>query len=295
MEAKFKNGKVIIQNIQDFVPKHIFECGQCFRWDREADGSYTGVAYKRLINVDYDGMDVIISGSDIDDFENIWKDYFDLGRDYSYLKNKLSNVDDNLAKAVDFGYGIRLLNQPFEETLISYIISARNGIPQIKKTVNNIAEKYGDYIDTYKGRKYYSFPDMEKLSKAEKEELVECKAGFRAGYIKAAAEKIVSENISGKDFENKNCEETANKLLEFKGIGPKVASCIALFSLKKYAAFPVDVWINRIMRELYFKDEKLSLKKLGEKSEALFGEDAGFAQQYLFYYARENGIGRKKL
>lgn len=293
MDLVQKNGEIIMQNIKDFNPKHIFECGQCFRWDKEEDNSYTTIANKKIINVSVDNNNLIIKNSNINDVESYWIDYFDLEKDYSKIKKDLSEMDDIFKKALEFGSGIRLLNQDFEETVISFIISARNSVPQIKKSIRLMSEMYGEEVDEYKGRKYYSFPEMKALQNANLDEMKNTKVAFRAKYIQETAKMINENNIKKEDYKDLSLDETVEKLQKFAGVGPKVADCIALFSLKKYDSFPVDVWVNRVMNELYFKDEKLSLKKLREKSQKLFGENAGYAQQYLFYYAREKGIGKK--
>lgn len=294
MDLVQRNGHIIIENIKDFEPKHVFECGQCFRWDREEDNSYTVVANRKVINVILENNNLIIKNSNIDDVEEFWIDYFDLKKDYEKIKKELSNKDKNLKNATEFGYGIRLLNQDFYETVISFIISARNSIPSIKRSIKLLSEMYGEKIDDYMGKNYYSFPEINRLKSANLEEIKKSKVAFRAKYIIETCKKISEEKITNEEFENLTLDETSERLIKFPGVGPKVADCIALFSLKKYDSFPVDVWVNRVMSELYFKDEKLSLKKLREKSLRLFGEKAGFAQQYLFYYAREKGIGKSK-
>lgn len=299
---KIEENKIILENQKDFTPKHVFECGQCFRWEENKDGSYTIVVYEKILNVKRNLDDIIIevigkknlSKEDMTDLGKKLEYYFDLETDYSKIKNVLSKLDGSLKKASEFGEGIRILNQPYEECLISFIISARNSIPLIKNAIKNLSKKYGKEIGEYNGKKYYAFPEMTVLANASEKDIQDCKTGFRAKYIKAAAQKILDEKLSFTDYKKLNIDETREKLMEFAGIGPKVSECVALFSLKKFDAFPVDVWVNRVMEELYFKGEKLSLEKLRIKSKEKFGALSGYAQQYLFYYAREKGIGTKK-
>src|SRR5690554_5919152 len=140
-----KRGSVIIKNVDRFEPAHVFECGQCFRWNRENDGSYTGVAMGKVINVDKKGTDLIMGNTSLDDFKRLWFDYFDLGRDYNRIAGLVS-VDDTMMQAVRYGHGIRILKQDFFETLVSFIISSNNSIPRIKKIIEALSEMYGRKI-----------------------------------------------------------------------------------------------------------------------------------------------------
>lgn len=287
---EIKNG-IILKETKDFDPVHIFECGQCFRWIKEDDGSYTGVAKGKVINVKKDGANIVIDNTNKEDFENIWYDYFDLGRDYTSLKKELAQHDENLKKAVDFGWGIRILQQDSWEMLISFIISSNNRIPMIQRAINNISEKYGKEIGEYRGRKYFAFPSPEELSKASIEELRECKTGFRDKYIYHTNKMVIEENLNMEDFIEMDSEVCHKELMKFKGVGAKVADCIALFGMRKYDSFPVDVWVKRVMQEFYGAED-MSLPKMRKYGMELFGEKAGFAQQYLFYYVRELEIGK---
>lgn len=287
---EIKNG-IILKETKDFDPVHIFECGQCFRWIKEDDGSYTGVAKGKVINVKKDGANIVIDNTNKEDFENIWYDYFDLGRDYTSLKKELAQHDENLKKAVDFGWGIRILQQDSWEMLISFIISSNNRIPMIQRAINNISEKYGKEIGEYRGRTYFAFPSPEELSKASVEELRECKTGFRDKYIYHTNKMVIEENLNMEDFIEMDSEVCHKELMKFKGVGAKVADCIALFGMRKYDSFPVDVWVKRVMQEFYGAED-MSLSKMRKYGMELFGEKAGFAQQYLFYYVRELEIGK---
>lgn len=287
---EIKNG-IILKETKDFDPVHIFECGQCFRWIKEDDGSYTGVAKGKVINVKKDGENIVIDNTNKEEFENIWYDYFDLGRDYTSLKKELAQHDENLKKAVDFGWGIRILQQDSWEMLISFIISSNNRIPMIQRAIDNISEKYGKEICEYRGRKYFAFPSPEELSKASIEELRECKTGFRDKYIYHTNKMVIEENLNMEDFIEMDSEVCHKELMKFKGVGAKVADCIALFGMRKYDSFPVDVWVKRVMQEFYGAED-MSLPKMRKYGMELFGEKAGFAQQYLFYYVRELEIGK---
>lgn len=283
---------IIVKNIKDFIPKHIFECGQCFRWDKQRDGSYTGVAFNRVINVKKEGNDVIFSNTNRRDFDDIWFNYFDLDRNYGEIKQELAK-DDILNKAIKHGQGIRILNQDPWEILISFIISANNRIPMIKKSIKILSKRYGEYIEEYKGEKYYSFPLANVLDDLSIEEITNCGTGFRAKYILNASKIVSSNQTDIYKLKNLSTPDARNQLMLFAGIGPKVSDCIMLFSMNKSDAFPIDIWVQRVM-EYFYVDEGTKLMDIQKYAQEKFGNLAGFAQQYLFYYARELGIGRNK-
>lgn len=298
---EFKDG-VIIKEVKNFELPHIFDCGQCFRWERQENGNYIGVAFQRVIEVEKRGNDVYLYNATKDDFNNIWLEFFDLNRDYSDIKNELSN-DEILKKSVEFGHGIRLLKQDPFEIVISFIISANNRIPMIRRAINTISSKWGKTL-SYNGKTYYAFPTLEDLSKLSLEEIEACGVGFRAKYIhdtiskiykfkeEAKVCKMLSEGEINWDLsyiKSLSDDECHKALQNFSGIGPKVADCIMLFSMEKYSAFPVDVWVKRAMQHFYLAPD-VSLKKMRDFARDKFGDLSGFAQQYLFYYARENNI-----
>ncbi|MCU9815472.1 DNA-3-methyladenine glycosylase family protein [Paraclostridium sp. AKS73] len=291
MKVYEKENSVVIEGALDFDPKHIFECGQCFRWKAEDDGSYTGVAKGRVINVSREGNTVYLKNTNLEDFNTIWKSYFDLDTDYAKIKNELKSMDEYLEKATEFGWGIRILRQDPWEMLISFIISSNNRIPMIQKAISNLSREYGTYIGKFNGVDYYDFPTPEQLSKASIVDIRACSTGFRDKYIKATTERVISENEDVYNYENLGTEDCRKKLMEFNGVGPKVCDCIALFGMQKYDTFPVDVWVKRVMQEFYVEDD-MSLPKIRKYAIDKFEDLSGFAQQYLFYYARELGIGR---
>lgn len=291
MNVYEKNNVVILEGVADFDPKHIFECGQCFRWMAEEDGSYTGVAKGKVINVSRENDTVYIKNSSLKDFNDIWKDYFDLNTDYTKIKNILKNMDEHLEKATEFGWGIRILRQDPWEMIISFIISSNNRIPMIQRAIGNLSRQYGTYIGQYNGVDYYDFPTPEQLNKASIEDIRACSTGFRDKYIKSTTEAVINNNDDVYKYNSLSTEECRKELMKFNGIGPKVCDCIALFGMQKYDTFPVDVWVKRVMQEFYV-EEDMSLPKIRAYAIDKFKELSGFAQQYLFYYARELGIGR---
>lgn len=281
--------KLIVKGVKDFDPVHVFECGQCFRWNKTENGSYRGVVSNRYVEVSVVGDELHINNATEQDFIDIWYDYFDLGTDYSEIK-RLIEKDDIMKEAVKAGAGIRLLKQDFWEVLISFIISANNGIPRIMKTVEHLSQLMGNQIDATSGA--YQFPAISQIATKTLEEVQQCRAGFRCKYIHQTS-KIMHENtIDKKRLLTMDTDSARRELMMLPGVGPKVADCILLFSGTKYNVFPTDVWVKRVMEELYLKREA-SLKEIQAFAKDYFGDLTGYAQQYLFYYARLNKIGSK--
>ena len=285
-----KEQKYIIKDVQSFEPIHIFECGQCFRWDKQIDGSYTGIFGNNVMNVVKQNNNVIFSGICDGDIEKICKEYFDLDRNYEKIKNELSKIDDNVKTSIIYGSGIRILNQDLWETIISFIISANNNIPRIKGIINRISMKYGKEIK-WNENKYYTFPTAEELSNATVGDLRALGLGFRDVRLYETTKMILNKNVDlEKMKDNKNTLEVREQLLQLSGVGPKVADCILLFStLKRFEVFPIDVWVRRVMNDLYIKNEdetKVSKKQIEKIAIEKFGNLAGLAQQYLFYWRR---------
>ena len=266
--------------IKDFVPEHTFLCGQCFRWEKESDGSFIGIANGQVVRIKSDGDDTFIEGITKEDYESFWEKYLDIKRDYSAIK-KAININETMDKSIKFGYGIRILRQEFFETLVSFIISQRSSIPKIKSCVNKLCELYGNEIE-FEGRKYYAFPTPEKLASVSEDDLRAIGVGYRAPYILKAANAVLKGEIVDSELEHSDTSTAREKLLSLYGVGDKVCDCVLLFSLGKYDLFPSDVWIKRVMAEEF---NSLDAKKSGEDE---FGLYSGFAQQYLFYWRKYN-------
>lgn len=290
MKRYIKDGNLILDGVKDFKLKHIFECGQCFRWILNEDDSYTGVVKGRVINVSQIEDVVTFKNTSEEDYIEFLEDYFDMKRDYSIIKNKLSKMDKDLDAAVKFGDGIRILNQDPFEMIITFILSANNRIPMIMRAVNGLSEKYGDYIGEISGKNYYKFPSADKLSSAEISELRLSGVGFRDKYVSKTSNIINDDPSFIKNLLEMEYKNAFKELQKLSGVGPKVADCIALFALQKSEAFPVDTWVKKVMEHFYIKEDS-SFKLIKEYADNNYGDIAGFAQQYLFYYARENKIG----
>lgn len=282
--------KYIIKNCKSFKAKDLFECGQCFRWNEEPDGSYTGTFGHNVLNVKEE-KDIVITGICNGDIEDICKNYFDLDRNYEEIKETLSLIDDNMKESIKYGEGIRILNQDLWEMIISFIISANNNIPRIKGIIERMSAKYGQEIK-FRGKSYYTFPTIDELSQASVKDLKDLGLGFRDRYVYETTKKIKEGKINLENLKQEPTNEVRKQLLTLTGVGPKVADCIMLFStLKRFDVFPVDVWVRRVMNDLYIHNEdetKVNKKQIQEIARDKFGALEGIAQQYLFYWKRES-------
>ena len=272
-----------------------FDCGQCFRFDRVENSAhcveYSGVAFGRVVSFAQDGDILYVYNSTEEEYESIWRRYLGLDTDYEAIDRYLLNRCDSTAfsEAVSMGRGIRILNQDTYEMIISFIISQNNNIPRIKQIIERLSSLCGAPIDIPDAMKAHisgrsslcAFPDADSLAAIGVDGLFAAKTGFRAKYIYDALEKLISGEISVETVDEiQNTAEAMEYLCKIKGVGPKVASCILLFSCERFDAFPVDVWIKRAM-ERYFPN--------GDFTPDSFGDYAGIAQQYLFYYERYLG------
>ena len=280
-----------IKNQDSFELKHIFDCGQCFRWNEELDGSYTGVFKGNVLNVQKDNNEITFKGVLNGNIKDIVEDYFDLKRDYSKIKKELSKIDENVSNSIKYGEGIRILNQELVETILSFIISANNNIPRIKGIIERICKNYGEEI-IWNDKSYYTFPSLEKLKDVSVEEFRALGAGFRDVRLYETIHILYNKDIDiSKWYEEPDTLKVREELLTLSGVGPKVADCILLFSdLKRFDVFPIDVWVRRVMNELYIKnadETKVSKKQIEQIAKEKFGALEGLAQQYLFYWKRE--------
>ena len=276
--------------VKCFNLKYTLECGQCFRWEKisEEKDTYIGVIFDRVLKVRQIGNMLYVSSNNMENLEEVVKKYFDLYKDYEAVEKRISKVDKNVSKAVKNTSGIRHLNQAFFETLISYIISANNNIPRISKSVKEISKRYGNKID-FEGKAYYLFPTPQQLKDVSKEEYRSCGVGFRDSYILNTVKEVLAGKIDFEKLDEMTTDELRKLLLTLKGVGPKVADCILLFSCNRQEVFPIDVWVERVMSVLYFKEAKgtMSKKEILKYADEKFGKDAGIIQQHLFYNMRE--------
>lgn len=285
-----KSQEYIIENQESFNLKHIFDCGQCFRWNKQEDESYIGVIKNGVLQVKQEEKKVIFMGICEGSLESFVTDYFDLNENYAKIKEKLAKIDGFMQTSIEFGEGIRILHQDLWECIISFIISANNNIPRIKKIIEKISKEYGKKIE-WEGNNYYLFPTPEELSKASVEDLRNCGLGFRDKRVFSTTQMILTKQCDLEAIQKlENSEKIREELLKLEGVGPKVADCIMLFALKRWDVFPIDVWVRRVMNELYIhneQEEKVSKKMLNMLAQEKFLGMSGLAQQYLFYWKRE--------
>ncbi|WP_250230129.1 DNA-3-methyladenine glycosylase family protein [Anaeropeptidivorans aminofermentans] len=291
MELFFEGNKAVMTNYNSFDIEEILECGQCFRFDKLGEKNYIYVAGNRVLHIEQNIKRGIVEfyPTTEEEFKEYWLNYFDFNRNYEEIKDILKQSDDVLSEAINFAGGIRILNQDFWDCLIAFVISQNNRIPRIKQVIKNISEVYGKEID----EGYYSFPEASVFNNVTIEKLMECKTGFRAKYILDAAEKRLSGRLDEIEIRKLDTENLRKRLMEIYGVGGKVADCVLIFSLNRPEVFPTDVWIKRVMQHFYFGGKEVPIKDIHAFVKDKWGGLAGFAQQYLFHYARLNRIGGK--
>lgn len=282
-----------LKNVCDFDLAQTLECGQCFHFVKLGEEDYVLTAKGRVLHVSQEADTVTFYDTEEDEYVNVWKDYFDMDRDYSAIKKKLLEKDDKLKDAIESMWGVRILNQEFFETLISFIISQNKQIPHIKKIVADISTKFGTYMGSFGGVDMYTFPTIKQLTNASEEDFKELKTGFRAPYIMDAIRRNMAGQFDEKELKDMDYDSCVKELMTIKGVGEKVANCVSLFGLGKKEAFPVDVWIKRIMETMYFDGVDTPKDKIAAFAKEQFGELGGFAQQYLFYYGKTIKMGVK--
>ncbi len=297
---------VRLDGVELFDVSKVFDCGQCFRFDRVSsshhENEFSGCAHGKYISVAQDGNTLYLYNVTLKEYEGIFEKYLALDRDYAEINRDILSLSNNptLADAVDTAAGIRILSQEPWEAICSFIISQNNNIPRIKKIIANLSKKCGMRVDislmeghiadahTENDGNFYSFPTPCEILPLGVDGLFELKTGFRAKYIFDAATRAENGEIDYEMLENSDLtSECVKHLCSVKGIGPKVAACALLFGFARLDAFPIDVWIKKVMAK-YF-DPDFTPESLGRY--------AGIAQQYLFYYERylisEKGENKK--
>lgn len=272
-----KNNRIELTGLESFSLTKIFDCGQCFRFDPVGDG-IEGVAMGRFLRFEQPSPEkLFIYGITLSEFVEKWVRYLDLDTDYGKVDIDIlsrMNNDKAISRAIEYGRGIRILRQDGWEALCSFIISQNNNIPRIKKIIEQMSREFGQSIDGV----HYAFPTPQALCEAGTDRIFALKTGFRAKYIYDAAESIVTGRIDLGLIDGMTTDEAVKYLMQIKGVGPKVASCALLFGFGKTDAFPVDVWVKRVIGKYY--PDGLDVSTLGS--------NAGMIQQYLFYYERYN-------
>ncbi len=283
--------EVVIYGVEPFDLTQTLDSGQAFRWAAGRD-VFTGVVRGRVVRIRQEGRDLVLLEPTDDEGVRMVVRYFSLDTDHAAIERRLAETDEWLARAVAAFPGLRLLRQDPWECLISFILSARNAIPLIRRAIERIASTYGDPIapDGPPGGEapsFFAFPTAGQLACANVVDLVKCGAGFRSQYVKAAAERVASGDLNLATLKGLGYERAKARLMELRGVGDKIAGCVLLFSFEFHEAFPIDVWMTRIMRHVYFNGARVSPATIAEFARERFGELAGYAQQYLFHYARK--------
>ena len=298
------NRNFVLENVKDFHLKDVLECGQCFHFQRTDSGlnqneyEYDIVFRDRVLHIkeepDTSGVRLIFENTEEWEYQTIWREYFDLDRDYSEIKNKIIAADPRLEEIIEEHNGIRILNQDFFETLISFIISQNKQIPQIKQVVNNLSSAIGTKFDVTMINRFGTefdafFPTVDQLYSATEDEIRLSKCGFRAPYIVDATKKVKEGQITEDKLLRLDSNEARQLLMTIHGVGEKVANCVLLFGLGRTDVFPVDVWMKRVCEYLYF-GEDTPKSEIEHFAMDKFGDVAGYAQQYLFIYGQEHKI-----
>ncbi len=263
------SGNDTVISCDRFSPAESLDCGQAFRWVQNGSG-WHGVAGGISLDIEQKDGKVILKNTGKELFESFWRGYFDLDRDYESLCRRFAQ-DESLSKAIEFCGGIRILHQEPWEALCSFIISQNNNIPRIKGIIERLCTLLGEKLESGD----YAFPTPQAVAAAGVEGLAPIRAGFRAKYMVDAAEKIVNGEINLNEIEKMPIDLAEEELKKIKGVGPKVAQCALLYGFGRQEAFPIDVWVKRILAELY--PEGLP--------ECVKGSE-GIAQQYLFHWRR---------
>ncbi len=279
MKIKESNNYIELSELSCFSVEKIFDCGQCFRFDPDPMGGVSGIYRGRKYRFTQESEDTVrIYNTSKSDFEENLFHYLSLDLDYDMMNEDIRKAfgsDKTIDEAIETGKGIRILRQDAFETLISFIISQNNNIPRIKKLVEALCRECGEKIEDG-----YAFPTPEAIVGLGVDKLREMKTGFRAAYIHDAAEKVAKGEIDLEALKKLDTDAALTELQKIRGVGLKVASCVALFGLNKLDTFPVDVWIKRVLEKYY---------PLGLDISAL-GDYRGLSQQYLFYYERYKNV-----
>ena len=275
MEYQKKKDLIIIKKTDDFDVVQTLECGQIFRFLIK-DKTAQVFCLDKMAKINFED-DIVIETKDVDFFEN----FFDLKTDYSEIKKQLG-TDEFLAPAVKYGHGIRIIKNDCYEMLISFIISANNNIKRIKNSIDYLCKHFGSDMGDY-----FAFPTLKQLKTATLNDFVKAGLGYRAPQMLETVDMLTDEKIN--DLLKMNEQEQFNFLLSLKGIGEKVANCVMLFGLGNKNVFPVDTWINKVYNNLTHTTET-NRKKITKELTSRYKDLSGYAQQYFFFYYRDNKL-----
>ena len=278
MKYKIEGKNIIVSDVKCLDIELCIFCGQAFRWKKNNDNSFHGIVDGKVTDIEQTDSEIIFRNTSMEDFENLWKDYFDFDSDYeNYCK--ILSVDENIKKACDEYYGIRILHQKPWEALCSFIISQNNNIPRIMGIIDRLCENFGEKINDGN----YAFPSYKSLENLSVDDFAPLRAGFRHKYIVDAVKKICSGEVDLEKIKDMPIEEARAELMKIKGVGAKVAECTLLYGFGRKEAFPVDVWVKKIMAEMYPDGLPECCRNI-----------EGIAQQYLFHWRRNSDLFKDK-
>lgn len=270
-------------NVNNLNLKDTITCGQIFRFKEDND-SYIVILKDRVVRLKYDENTLYVSSNDENNLDLVIRKYLDLDRDYESINKKLISKNKELEHVINYSSGLKMIQQDPYETLISYIISANNRVSMISKVVDNISKKYGKKV-MFEGCEYYLFPDNNNMKDCTKEILRSLKTGFRDEYIYQIVNRINNNEFNLDNINNLSTKDALNYLMENKGIGEKVASCILLFAYSRFDVFPIDTWVKKYMKENY---NITDIKKIKEFFNDRYNDYCGLVIQYIFNYNRNN-------
>ena len=275
--------KLIINN---FNLKDTITCGQIFRYEELNDNSFDVILKDRVINIKQDGNEINVTSNNETNLKEVIYNYFDLYYDYEKENKRIINIDKENKKIIDSCLGLKMINEPKFEVIISYILSSNNRVPQIKKALDNISKTYGKKV-IFNNRDYYLFPSLEEISKCDIDTLRKCKTGFRDKYIYEFVNKVKNKEFDIDIINSMNSEDALNYLMRLNGVGEKVASCILLFGYHRFDVFPIDTWVKKYMKDKYNIE---GVKNIREFTYNKYKDISGLAIQYMFHYKRNKDL-----
>ncbi len=271
----------------DFSLRLSMTCGQVFGWEWDGDWC-VGIIGGSAVALRQEGSQVECAGGPGADPTKI-ASYLGLYDDYGRIMREIS-VDNFIRKAIGAAWGLRILKQDPWPCLGSYILSSNNRVERIQSLVRQISMNMGE-AHTVRGRVVYAFPRPEVLAACDEKDIRSCGAGFRSPYLSQAARMIASREVDLDSLVGFSYEQAKRSLMRLPGVGEKVADCVLLFAFSFTEAFPVDVWIKRAVEHIYFDSREVKMREIREFARAHFGQYAGYAQEYIYYYARHCGLG----
>ena len=267
-----------IKNITNLDLDNTITCGQIFRYISELDNSYTVVLSDRVVNIKYDNNTLYVDSNNLNNLENIIREYLDLNRDYIRIIEDIKELDSNIIECLDKSKGLKIIKQDPLECIISYVISQNNSVRNIQNSLNLISEYFGEKV-IFNNKTYYLFPKLDKLTKITEEQFRQCKVGFRDKYLINIIRAISTNELNIKEIYNMNSSNALEHLISFKGIGMKVASCILLFAYQKFDVYPIDTWVKKYMLDNYNIEGEKNIREYTKKN---YKEYSGLVIQYMF-------------